>query len=170
MAGATNASHGNMPRSMEAGTEYTHSSGRATSAGARQTAIRMSTISAVAPTDTQIRKDSSTLAGAGETVVRIWLQAPVSRSPASVTTAALGMTPPIPPVVKSAVSATAAPANCRSTVSAAGTRASRAPTPTSQITRTTSTTCQNQSVPLIIGGIASVAAITATAPISVGHR
>ena len=63
MAGAAKASHGSIARSMDAGTENTQSNGRATRAGARQTAIRMSTISAVAPTDRQIRKDSSVEAG-----------------------------------------------------------------------------------------------------------
>ncbi len=71
MAGAANASQGSIVTSIEAGTENTQSSGRATSAGARHTAIRMSTINAVTPTVRQIRNDSSVEAGAGDTVVRI---------------------------------------------------------------------------------------------------
>src|SRR6478609_1111461 len=76
----------------------------------------------------------------------------------------------MPPTVNSAVSATQAPRICSSTAAAAGTLASRAPTPISQITSTTSTAGQNQVSPLIIGGIAMVAASTASAPISVGTR
>src|SRR6478672_11042855 len=76
----------------------------------------------------------------------------------------------MPPTVNSAVSATQAPRICSSTAAAAGTLASRAPTPISQMTTTISTAGQNQSSPLIIGGIAMVAASTASAPISVGTR
>ena len=155
---------------MDAGTEYTHSSGSATSAGARHTAIRMSTINAVAPTDTVIRNASSVEAGAGETVVRICSHAPVNRSPASARTAPLGSTPPIPPTVNSAVSATTAPTTCSNTAAAAGIRASLAPTPTNQMTRTTSTVGQSHSSPLMIGGIAELAASTASAPIMVGIK
>ena len=93
-AGPANACQGSIPRSIDAGTEYMHSRGRATSAGARHTAISMSTISAVRPTASAIRNASSVDDAAGDTEVRICSQAPSSRSPASATAAALGITPP----------------------------------------------------------------------------
>src|SRR6478609_10085949 len=130
--------------------------------------MSMSTISAVTDTDRQIRNDSSVEDGAGDTVLRIWVHAPDSRSPASVSTAPLGITPPYPRTVNSAVIAIAAAANWRRTTTGAGARASRAPTPTSQITATTSAVYQNHSPPLTIGGMANVPPSTASAPSRAG--
>ena len=80
---------------IDAGIEYRLSSGSAISAGARTTAIRMSTMTADAPTDSAIRKLSSVELVAGGTEVTICDQAPCSRVPASPKAAGPGRKPPI---------------------------------------------------------------------------